>query len=110
MRPFFWCVLLLAALLSTGGQNLSGDEASPKFMSKDLPGWEGLISDYWTYKDGVLTGSTPKGLKFNTFLCSKAKYKDFELKFQVKLNKAGNSGVQIRSEIFDKDKFAVKGP
>src|SRR5207253_7435472 len=38
------------------------------------------------------------------------KYKDFELQFEVKLTKSGNSGVQIRSFIHDKDKFAVTGP
>ena len=37
----------------------------------------------------------------------------FELRFQVKLTGKdwdGNSGVQIRSEVFDKEKLAVKGP
>ncbi len=111
MRRIFWFFVLLLPFASTGGKNLRGEDASAAFFNdKDLAGWEGLIEDYWTYKDGVLTGATPKGLKFNTFLCSKAKYKDFELKFQVKLTKGGNSGVQIRSEIFKKETFAVKGP
>src|SRR5262249_4869436 len=64
-------------------------------------------------KDGAIVGATPSGGKFNTFLCTKAKYKDFELQFQVKLTGkgwTGNSGVQIRSEVIDKDKFVVKGP
>ena len=65
--------------------------------------WEGLM-EYWALKDGSITGSTPNGLKFNTFLCSKKKYKDFELKFQVKMigkGWTGNSGVQVRSKIRD---------
>jgi hypothetical protein len=67
--------------------------------------------DYWTYKDGALVGATPKGLKFNTFLCSKKKYGDFELSFEVRLkNGEGNSGVQIRSKIFNEKEFAVAGP
>ena len=60
---------------------------------------------YWSVKDGALVGSTlPDGINFNTFLCSKKKYKDFELQFQVKLHGkgwSGNSGVQIRSKIID---------
>src|SRR5262249_16320672 len=70
----------------------------------------GLL-EYWSYKQGALVGSAPKGLKFNTFLCSKKKYSDFELRFEVKLTGGGaNSGVQIRSEIFNPKTFAVKGP
>jgi WD40 repeat protein len=53
----------------------------------------------------------PDALKFNTFLCSKQKYGDFELKFQVKMTgKSANSGVQIRSHVHDKKTFAVTGP
>lgn len=104
---------LLAGLLVLSGTLAHGEaEASKTFFNgKDLNNWEGLM-EYWSVKDGALVGSTaPDGLKFNTFLCSKKKYTDFELKFQVELkNGAGNSGVQIRSEIFNKERFAVKGP
>ena len=86
-----------------------GDEATKDFFNgKDLQGWEGLM-DYWSVKDGAIVGKAPAdGLKFNTFLCSKKKYKDFELTFQVRLKDGkGNSGVQIRSRIFDADHLAV---
>jgi serine/threonine protein kinase len=80
------------------------------FNGTNLVGWEGL-TEYWSVKDGALIGSTPGGLKFNTFLCSKKKYKDFELKFSVRLKgDKANSGVQIRSELTDATKFVVKGP
>src|SRR5437016_12801352 len=80
------------------------------FDGKNLDGWEGL--EYWKVYDGGLIGTAgDKKVPFNTFLCSKKKYKDFELKFQVRLKDGeGNSGVQIRSEVFNRDKFAVKGP
>ena len=91
----------------------SRSEFVPLFNGKDLTGWEGL-AHRWTLKDGAIVGSTPQdGLKFNSFLCSKNKYKDFELKFQVKLTGTGwegNSGVQIRSELKDKDQFVRVGP
>src|SRR5262249_56009636 len=72
------------------------------------------LSKYWSVKAGALVGNThPDGLKFNTFLCSKKKYGDFELFFKVRLRGKGwpgNSGVQVRSEGFDRKHFAVKGP
>jgi putative heme-binding domain-containing protein len=125
---------LLAYLLSRGDRNHKMFKATPAttgaangdtraedgdtrafFNGKDLSGWEGL-KEYWGVKDGAIVGSTaPEGLKggFNTFLCSRKKYKDFELSFQVKLTGTGwlgNSGVQIRSEVADPEHLAVKGP
>ncbi len=112
MRMLLWKVgwLMCAATLAmTDG--VSSQEQSVFFNGKDLTGWRGL-TQYWKVVDGAIVGSTePNGLKFNTFLCSEREYGDFELSFQVRLkNGQGNSGVQIRSEIFDKEKFAVRGP
>src|SRR5262245_18511715 len=79
----------------------TADKATTAFFNgKNLDGWEGL-TEYWSVKNGALVGDTGKGINFNTFLCSKKQYGDFELSFQVRLaNGKGNSGVQIRSEIF----------
>ncbi|MCC6420593.1 MAG: DUF1080 domain-containing protein [Gemmataceae bacterium] len=110
MRPRTILAGLVLALVPWGAA--TGDPANEFFNGKDLTGWEGL-KEYWQVKDGALVGTTPppKGLSFNTFLCSKRKYGDFELQFQIRLkNGVGNSGVQIRSEIFDAKKFAVRGP
>ena len=88
----------------------AADEKKDAFLDKDLSGWEGLMK-FWSYKDGALVGYTPEDPGHNTFLCSKKKYKDFELKFQIRLKDGiGNSGVQIRSEILDPKLFTVKGP
>jgi hypothetical protein len=116
MRNF---VILLAALgplalwSDRPTRAAAEDEATKAFFNgKDLEGWEGLIDKYWSVKDGAIVGSGgEKKVPFNTFLCSKKKYKDFELSFQIRLKDGeGNSGVQIRSEIFNRDRFAVKGP
>lgn len=107
MRWILSSLLLLAAL---GVSRVDAGGQSKPFVPADLSGWEGL-TDYWSVKDGALIGSTPKGLKFNTFLCSKKKYKDFELHFEVKLTgDEANSGVQIRSEVENRDTFQCKGP
>ncbi len=105
--PLFAVVLVLA-MVSVA---IAADAKSEPFIEKDLSNWEGLISDFWTYKDGALVGFTPNDPGYNTFLCSKKKYKDFEMKFKIRLKDGiGNSGVQIRSKIADKEKFAVAGP
>jgi hypothetical protein len=85
-------------------------KSSGFFNGKDLDGWEGLMQ-YWSVKDGAIVGYTPTDPRHNTFLCSKRKYKDFELSFEIRLkNGIGNSGVQIRSRIADPVKFTVAGP
>lgn len=101
------CALALTA-------NSRAEDKKSAFIPKDLNGWEGLIKEYWSVKeDGSVVGLTTEKQTFNTFLCSKNKYKDFEMSFQVKLTGkgwTGNSGVQIRSNIHNKEKFAVTGP
>lgn len=85
-------------------------QAQDFFNTKDLAGWKGL-TQHWSVQDGMIHGTTqPKGINFNTFLCSDKEYTDFELTLQVKLSAAGNSGVQIRSKLEDKSKFVVGGP
>jgi hypothetical protein len=111
-------VLLAVPALGPVGIGRGADvETNAFFNGKDLAGWEGL-PQYWSVKNGAIVGSTfPNGLTFNTFLCSKKKYTDFELHFQVRLRGqgwTGNSGVQIRSKIRDSETdrkhFAVEGP
>lgn len=75
--------------------------------------WEGR-TDIWKIENGSIVGETKEDPKYNTFFCSKKTYGDFELSFKVQLKgEVGNSGVQIRSERFDKDPkqpFRVRGP
>lgn len=109
---FYNVVLALSISLISISKAPGTDDKEAFFNGKDLTGWDGL-KDYWSVQDGAIVGATPNGLKFNTFLCSKKKYKDFELTFQVKLTGkgwTGNSGVQIRSEVFKPEELAVKGP
>src|SRR4051812_35197109 len=102
-------VLLLVAVLAVALASRSSADDAP-FIGKDLEGWEGL-KEFWSVKNGAVVGLAEKDPGFNTFLCSKKKYKDFEMSFKVRLTDAkGNSGVQIRSEVIDPKKFVVKGP
>ena len=87
------------------------EEPEAFFNGKDLDGWEGL-REYWSVRDGAIVGKVPaEGLGFRTYLCSRRKYKDFELSVQVRITEGkGNSGVQFRSRIVDPAQFAVAGP
>jgi len=106
----FLAVALLGFLSVATGRG-GNDATSDFFNGKNLDGWEGL-EQIWSVQDGAVVGRAPlTGQKFNTFLCSKKTYKDFELHFKIRLKDGkGNSGVQIRSEIFDREQYAVKGP
>jgi hypothetical protein len=114
MRYYVTIIPLAVCLLLVGAASLGRCDDAGKsnfFNGKDFQGWEGIL-EYWKVEDGAIIGAAPPdGLKFNTFLCSKRKYRDFELTFQVRLKEGkGNSGVQIRSEIANAKRFAVRGP
>jgi len=102
-------VLLCLGLLSVAGLRADTD-AGEFFNGKNTDGWEGK-TEFWKVENGAIVGDSGKGINYNTFLCSKKEYGDFELSFQVRLKDGkGNSGVQIRSQVVDKDKLAVGGP
>jgi hypothetical protein len=80
------------------------------FNGKDLTGWVGLPG-YWHVEDGAIIGACPGELAAHTFLVSEQKYRDFDLKFQVRrLAGIGKSGVQFRSRLADREKYTVAGP
>jgi hypothetical protein len=112
MRIVFALAGVGLLLLTSADTARSADDKSPIFNGSNLDGWEGLIQDYWSVKDGAIVGTYgDKKVPFNTFLWTKKKYKDFEMKFQVRLKDGkGNSGVQIRSDILDPKTFSAKGP
>lgn len=72
------------------------------FDGKILDGWE-IKGGKATYKveGGVIVGTTIEGSS-NTFLC-KGPFSDFELELDVLCDKPLNSGIQIRSHVYEKD-------
>jgi len=93
--PRFFCapflVLALASTSAAPGPWIS------LFNGKDLTGWE-QKNGKATYqaKDGCIVGTSAPNSP-NSFLCTTKDYSDFELEFEVKVDAALNSGVQIRS-------------
>lgn len=67
------------------------------FNGKDLSGWT-QKNGTATYRieENCVVGRTNEGSP-NSFMCTEKEYGDFELTFEVKVDDALNSGVQIRS-------------
>ncbi|MCA8987837.1 MAG: sulfatase-like hydrolase/transferase [Planctomycetaceae bacterium] len=66
------------------------------FDGKSLRNWSG-DSEYWSVKDGAITGVTDGTLKMNRFLTwTGSTIRNFELKVDVKVTPGGNSGIQYR--------------
>jgi Domain of Unknown Function (DUF1080) len=80
------------------------------FNGKDLTGWEGL-TDYWSVKDGVISGHETKDKSKQTFLVlTGCQVGDFELHLKYKFaTPDGNSGIQFRSKVLDPKTFRVGG-
>jgi hypothetical protein len=102
-------LLFAAPLLLLLGPAARGDDTEDFLKPEN---WEGR-TDLWKLdpKTKTIVGETTEDPKYNTFFCTKKKYGDFEFSCKVQLRDGiGNSGVQIRSEVFDKEKFRVRGP
>jgi hypothetical protein len=112
--------LLQAGFLSTlvllGGCKVSNTGNSEKgfvkiFNGQNLDGWEGDPT-YWRVENGNLVGEiTPATLlKANSFIIWKGgEPADFELKGEFNIAKAGNSGINYRSERLTDVPFALRG-
>jgi hypothetical protein len=72
------------------------------FDGKTLDGWT-RHGGYATYeaKDGMIVGTTAEGSR-NTFLC-RGPFRDFVLELDVLCDTPLNSGIQIRSHVYEKD-------
>ena len=96
-------VLTLALVICLARASLCADDGwVPLFDGKTLDGWKvnGGTASY-KVEDGVIVGTTVEGSP-NTFLC-KGDYKDFVLELDVKCDPRLNSGVQVRSHVYEKD-------
>ncbi len=99
----FSTVLALALTLIPAGNGLADSSGWVSlFDGKTLDGWKvnGGTASY-RVEDEAIVGTTVEGSP-NTFLC-KGDFKDFVLELDVKCDPRLNSGVQVRSHVYDKD-------
>lgn len=70
----------------------------PLLQGNRLNQWDG-DPQFWSMKDGVLTGTTDGSLKMNRFLTWKGStIHNFDLRVMVKVSPGGNSGIQYRGK------------
>lgn len=98
--------IVSGAMIAQG--NAQAQDAAPLFNGKNLDGFS-IRSGTATYRiEGeCIVGKTAEG-SGNTFLTTDKEYGDFELTFEVKVDDALNSGVQIRSHLAPSDGFQPK--
>jgi hypothetical protein len=105
-----WVGVLAFLLAGACGVAVSAGEAPWKslFDGKRIEGWEqhGGKAVYKVEDRAIVGHSVPNTQ--NSFLCTKQRFGDFELEFEVKVDRGLNSGVQIRSNIKENDR--VWGP
>lgn len=85
-----------AALILCANWALAADgEWTPLFDGKSLDGWEkvGQAASMWDVQDGEIRGSGPASMLVYT----KASYKNFRYRAEVKVNDGGNSGLYFRT-------------
>ena len=111
MKRFYVYVCLLTLLGCFGvAQAEDNDGFTSIFDGKSLENWDGNPK-FWSVKDGAITGQTTSDnpTKGNTFIIWKGgELKDFELRLQYKIV-GGNSGIQYRSFVADKNNWVVGG-
>ncbi|TWU32554.1 3-keto-disaccharide hydrolase [Novipirellula artificiosorum] len=97
---FLFCLALSCA--ATLVCNAADDGWKPLFDGKSIDDWtvRGGTAQY-RVEDSAIVGTTVEG-SANTFLC-KGPYSDFELELDVKCDPELNSGIQIRSHVYEKD-------
>ncbi len=96
-------VMAIALIVGLGEASPRDDDGwVPLFDGKTLDGWKvnGGNASY-SVEDGIIVGTTVEGSP-NTFLC-KGDYKDFVIELEVKCDPRLNSGVQVRSHVYEKD-------
>ena len=83
-----------------------GDGFTPLFDGKSLDGWKqhGGKANYKVEDEQIVGTSVPN--TSNSFLCTTKDYGDFILEVEFKVDPALNSGVQIRSQVFDEPQEA----
>ena len=103
MRVTFCCVLICAVLAPWTAPLCLAAEADegfvPMFNGKDLTGWK--TTGNWVVEEGGIVALHPrpgeKGWqRYDAYLTTERKYRDFILDLEVKIGKGGNSGVFLR--------------
>jgi len=103
------CTVLAFAVLAASSPTVLAQEFQRIFNGRDLTDWEG-DPQYWSVKDGAITGVTKGDIPFNSFIIWRGgEVENFELRLKFRIE-GNNSGVNYRSqELKDAGPFVVAG-
>ena len=101
MKKFTYIILILIIFVNCNNNTLK------IFNGSNLNGWLNYGGGKFYVENNCIVAEAITGLP-NTFLHTKKKYQNFELQFDVKLDTVLNSGVQIRSNIYQNDTETVR--
>ena len=92
----------LFLLLASAPVAAAEEKFTPLLDGQSLAGWtqHGGKAKYFVEENAIVGESVP--LTSNSFLCTDKQYGDFILELDFKVDPRLNSGVQIRSQVFDK--------
>ncbi|MFZ4763883.1 MAG: 3-keto-disaccharide hydrolase [Roseimicrobium sp.] len=102
-RTIQFLACLAATSLTASLANAQSDGWVSLFNGKDLEGWQqhSGTAEY-RVEDGAVVGKTVPNTG-NSFLCTKKAYGDFILELEFKVDPSMNSGIQFRSEFYEKE-------
>jgi len=98
-RRSVWSGVLVATLWVAAHAIAADDGFVPLFNGKDLSGW--TTTGNWMVEEGGVVALRPRPgergwTRYDAYLTTARKYKDFVLDLEFKINKGGNSGVFLR--------------
>ena len=98
-------LLATLAVVATAQVSFAAEEEGfrPLFDGKTLTGWKqhGGAAKY-RVENGEIVGQCVPNTQ-NSFLCTEKEYGDFILEVEFKVDPKLNSGIQIRSQVFEKE-------
>jgi hypothetical protein len=95
--------LLFLALAAASTLHAEEAKWTPLFNGKDFNGWaQHSGKAEYRVEEGCVVGKTVAGTG-NSFMCTTKEYANFILEFEFKVPAGMNSGVQFRSQFYDKD-------
>lgn len=101
MNKLIYLLIFVNSIVSAQNQD------SEIFNGSNLDGWVNYGGGKFFVEDQCIVAEAINGIP-NTFLHTEKKYQNFELEFDVKLDTVLNSGVQIRSNIYQKDTQTIR--
>ena len=101
MKKFTYIILILIIFTNCNNNTLK------IFNGSNLNGWLNYGGGKFYVENNCIVAEAITGLP-NTFLHTEKKFQNFELQFDVKLDTFLNSGVQIRSNIYQNDTETVR--